>query len=160
MSRALLGIWVGTCSFRTTIFLTVTWIKHWGRMGGWSTNGDMEDDGQGSVLTEAVCPRNSDARFLRGDCNDDGTVDISDAIFSLRSLFLREGASGEATSTRLPPGCDDACDSNDDGAVDISDAIGTVFVLFVGGVVPLPGMTTCGVDPTDDGLGCAETACP
>ena len=53
--------------------------------------------------------------FLAG-CNDDGAVDISDAVFSLGSLFLGDGA----------PSCDDACDSNDDGAVDISDAIATL----------------------------------
>ena len=84
-------------------------------------------------------------RFRRGDCNDDGGVDISDAVSTLGSLFLGEG----------DPGCDDACDSNDDGAMDISDAIATLGVLFLGnGVIPLPGMNDCGIDPTDDELGC------
>ena len=88
-----------------------------------------------------------DDRFLRGDCNDDGAVDISDAVSTLGALFLGEG----------DPGCDDACDSNDDGTVDISDAIATLGVLFLGnGVIPLPGMTGCGVDPTDDDVGCGE----
>jgi hypothetical protein len=85
------------------------------------------------------------SRFRRGDCNDDGTVDLSDAVFSLGSLFLGDG----------DPGCDDACDSNDDGVVDISDAINTLGVLFLGnGAIPLPGMTECGVDPTEDEVGC------
>lgn len=89
--------------------------------------------------------------FLRGDCNDDGKVNISDAVFTLGSLFLGEG----------DPGCEDACDSNDDGAVDISDAIATLGVLFLGnGIIPLPGMTECGGDPTDDELICETTACP
>ena len=92
------------------------------------------------------------AAFLRGDCNDDGAVDISDAVFSLGSLFLGDG----------DPTCDDACDSNDDGTVDISDAIATLGVLFLGnGVIPLPGMTECGVDPTEDEVGCDTFAqCP
>ena len=90
--------------------------------------------------------------FVRGDCNDDGTVDISDAVFSPGSLFLGDG----------DPGCDDACDSNDDGARDISDAIETLGVLFLGnGEIPLPGMTECGVDPTEDAVGCGEyNGCP
>ena len=75
-----------------------------------------------------------------------GAIDRSDAISTLGVLFLGDG---EIT-------CQDACDSNDDGAVDISDAIATLEVLFLGnGVIPLPGMTECGVDPTEDKLGCA-----
>ena len=83
--------------------------------------------------------------FLRGDCNDDGAIDISDALATLGSLFLGDG----------DPGCDDACDSNDDSTVDISDAIATLGVLFLrNGIIPLPGMNDCGVDPTGDELGC------
>ena len=86
-----------------------------------------------------------DVPFLRGDSNDDGKVDISDAISTLGVLFLGQG---EIT-------CRDACDSNDDGTVDISDAITTLGVLFLGrGTIPLPGMKDCGIDPTDDQLGC------
>jgi hypothetical protein len=83
--------------------------------------------------------------FRRGDCNDDGRVDLSDAVFVLGSLFLGQE----------DPVCDDACDSNDDGSMNISDAIMTLSVLFLGqGLIPLPGMTGCGVDPTEDGLDC------
>jgi hypothetical protein len=94
--------------------------------------------------------------FRRGDCNDDGTVDISDAVFSLGSLFLGDG----------DPDCDDACDSNGDGEMDISDAINTLGVLFLGqGSIPPPGMTDCGVDPTAEQpgneLGCLQyESCP
>jgi hypothetical protein len=94
----------------------------------------------------------SSVPFRRGDCNDDGNVDMSDAVFTLGSLFLGEEA----------PGCDNACDSNDDGAVDISDAINTLGALFLGaGAMPLPGMISCGVDPSDDELKCGFfKACP
>lgn len=94
----------------------------------------------------------NEPRFLRGDCNDDGAIDISDAVFSLGSLFLGQGEGA----------CADACDSNDDGEVDISDAISTLGVLFLGnGTIPLPGVEKCGVDPTQDDVGCdAYRGCP
>jgi hypothetical protein len=83
--------------------------------------------------------------FRRGDCNDDGAVDISDAVSTLGSLFLGDG----------DPACDDACDSNDDGAVDLSDALATLGVLFLGeGEMPPPGRNRCGPDPTEDPLAC------
>ena len=91
--------------------------------------------------------------FKRGDCNDDGSVDISDVINTLEMLFL-----GAAEG-----GCDDACDSNDDGAMDISDAIVTLGVLFLGnGSIPPPGILECGADPTDDQVDCATqpASCP
>lgn len=87
----------------------------------------------------------SGASFRRGDCNDDGNVDIADAVSTLGSLFLGHG----------DPDCDDACDSNDDGAVDILDAINTLGLLFLGeGQIPFPGVNVCGIDRTDDGVGC------
>ncbi len=90
--------------------------------------------------------------FLRADCNADGSVDISDAVATLFRLFL-DGT---------PPECEDACDANDDGQVDVSDAIATLGMLFLGqGSIPLPGVNSCGFDPTDDRLTCeAYEACP
>ena len=83
--------------------------------------------------------------FRRGDCNDDRTVDLSDAIFNLSSLFLGQG----------DPRCADSCDTNDDGSLDISDAIMTLGVLFLGnGDIPAPGVAGCGSDLTEDELGC------
>ena len=83
--------------------------------------------------------------FLRGDCNDDGSLDISDPINTLEMLFL---GTFEIT-------CDDACDSNDDGAVDIADVITTLGALFLGNaVIPPPGFVECGMDPTPDEIGC------
>jgi hypothetical protein len=90
--------------------------------------------------------------FLRGDCRDDGSVDISDPITALSALFL-----GTAV-----PGCADACDANDDGRVDISDPVFTLGVLFLGqGVLPFPGTRECGPDPSADALRClAFAGCP
>jgi hypothetical protein len=84
-------------------------------------------------------------RFLRGDSNTDGRVDISDPIDTLRFLFLDQ----------RQVSCLDAHDTNDDGSVDILDAMATIFHLFTGTVdIPPPGPGTCGVDPTDDELSC------
>ena len=82
--------------------------------------------------------------FLRGDSNQDGTVDISDPIFTLNGLF----AGGPL------PVCPDAADANDDGAVDLSDAVATLSSLFFGtGALPDPSSAP-GFDPTGDELGC------
>jgi hypothetical protein len=91
-------------------------------------------------------------RFRRGDANDDGTVDLSDAVATLGVIFL---GAGEIT-------CEDAGDANDDGLVDVSDAVFTLGVLFLGaGPIPLPAAYECGVDPTGDDLGCEVYAgCP
>ncbi len=64
--------------------------------------------------------------FLRGDCNGDSNVDISDAVRVLAYLF-----GGENTID-----CQAACNSNDDGAVDISDAVYLLSYLFAGGGPP------------------------
>ena len=61
------------------------------------------------------------ARFLRGDPNASGRVDISDGIFVLNYLF--QGAE--------TPTCLDAADANDSGRVDISDAITLFGFLFL-----------------------------
>ena len=72
--------------------------------------------------------------------------DISDAIFILSYLF----------SNGQDPACFDSADANDDGAVDISDAIALLSYLFNGaGDLPEP-FGECGVDPTDDKLGCED----
>jgi len=84
-------------------------------------------------------------RLIRGDANQDGSIDISDARFILGVLFLGQG------NVRCP----DAADANDDGSVDISDPLEILGYLFLG--APLPPGTTPGqpqVDATPDGLGC------
>ncbi|MEM7260409.1 MAG: choice-of-anchor tandem repeat NxxGxxAF-containing protein [Planctomycetota bacterium] len=118
------------------------------------------------VIFEAVLQGNIDAAFLidlrggagavfrRGDANDDGGVDIGDAIFTLAALFV-VGSPASA--------CNDAADANDDGANDIGDAVYTLGFLFTPGAPPppSPGPIDCGEDPTGDGLDCLSTLfCP
>ncbi len=94
------------------------------------------------------------SRFLRGDSNADGGVDISDAISIIGFLFLGEPAT---------LACRESADSNNDGTIDISDGIYLLSWLFTGGpepVAPGPADRPCGVDPDEIGspgdLGCME----
>ncbi len=98
-------------------------------------------------------PDECEPSFRRGDANEDGGVDIADAIFMLYTLMLNGPASG----------CADTTDSNDSGTHDIADAVFILSYQFAGGnAPPSPGPNTCGVDATpDDGLSCdSYNACP
>jgi hypothetical protein len=81
-------------------------------------------------------------RFVRGDANDDGAMDISDPVTILFYLFVGG----------VPAPCLDAMDANDSGLVDLSDAIFFLRYLFLGGpVIPAP-FPSAGLDPTEDTL--------
>jgi hypothetical protein len=84
--------------------------------------------------------------FRRGDCNDDGTVDISDGICALNWLF----ADGST------PGCIAALNTNGDSDVDLSDAVWLLNYLFGGGPAPADPFPGCGPGSlaADDALGC------
>lgn len=87
-------------------------------------------------------------RFVRGDTNDDGKVDVADAVASLGHLFQGGAA----------PTCLAAADANDSGAVDLSDAVYTLDYLFLGSPAPPAPFPECGADPTEDALGCEGSA--
>ena len=72
-------------------------------------------------------------RFLRGDCNGDANVDLSDAVCTLNWLF----AGGEA------PGCLAAANTNGDAAVNLPDAIHALNFLFVAGPPPAEPYPAC-----------------
>ena len=96
-----------------------------------------------SALLALSCPQASGNEFVRGDSNGDGEVNISDAQFSLRWLFL----------AGREPDCLAAADTNDDESVDISDPIRVLEYLFLGGPRPAPPFPGAGSDPTP-GLAC------
>ena len=75
--------------------------------------------------------------FIRGDCNSDGKVDISDAIYLL--LFLFSGGS----QPLYPESCN--VDNNDE--INISDAIFLLTYLFRGGIPPASPFPNAGCDP-------------
>ncbi|MGQ9588656.1 MAG: C25 family cysteine peptidase [Planctomycetota bacterium] len=127
---------------------------------------DYRDYTEGSARILANALRNLQLgelpRFVRGDANSSGKVDLGDAIFILNFLF-RSGRS---------PLCLDAADVDDSAelggsspAIDVSDAIILIRWLFLGGPPPAPpgpagsiyaAPAFCGVDPTPrDGLDCA-----
>ncbi len=86
-------------------------------------------------------------KFIRGDSNINGKVDLSDAVHILNVLFK---AQGELS-------CEDAADANDDGVIDVSDAVFTLIFLFRGDVnLPQPYPQEGG-DLTDDFLGCDQS---
>jgi hypothetical protein len=121
-------------------------------LGGWGFRSrESTADPPRLRITYKVPTPPAPAFFRRGDSNDDGKADISDAIRILGFLF---------TGSARPP-CMKAADSNDDGKVDISDAIGILGFLFLGSAPPRAPFGACGTDPTPDSLDCAAfTRCP
>ncbi len=92
-----------------------------------------------------------DLPFHRGDTNDDGTLDASDALFLLRFLFT---TSGGVT-------CLNAADVDNDGELNITDGVYVLGTLFLGWPPPPPPGApgnACGLDPESPGdsgfLGC------
>jgi hypothetical protein len=92
-------------------------------------------------------------RFVRGDVNADGSINITDGIAVLGFLF-----SGGST-----PPCLAAADTDDSGgAPTITDAIFLFNWLFLSGRTPPPPSPStarylpadCGPDPTEDGTSC------
>ncbi len=82
--------------------------------------------------------------FVRGDSNEDGSLDVSDAQNTISYLFLGGPA----------PFCLDAADTDDNGRLDVTDPISLLQVLFLGtGSIPPPGGAP-GKDPTPDSLEC------
>jgi hypothetical protein len=97
-------------------------------------------------------------RFVRGDVDQSGDVNIIDGILPLGFLFL---------GTAAPP-CLDAADSDDNGEISVGDAIRILSWLFTGGGAPPPPspsepcypLEDCGVDPSEDGLDCPHLSPP
>ena len=75
--------------------------------------------------------------FRRGDVNDSGTLEVTDAINLLGWVFL--GSPGAS--------CMDAADTDNSGRLDLSDAINILVFLFGGDLPPGPPLL---------GEGCAE----
>ncbi len=83
-------------------------------------------------------------RFRRGDADNNGVHDLSDAITVLGALFQNRALT-----------CEDAADANDDGEVDISDSIRLLWTLYCGTGPGIPApFRNAGDDPTPDALGC------
>ena len=82
-------------------------------------------------------------KFLRGDVDDNGAVNIADALLVLQTVF-----------GTMEPDCEDVLDANDDGRLNIVHVLPVLRFLFGRGE-PLPSpLLDCGPDPTQDELGC------
>lgn len=97
-----------------------------------------------------ACSSSGDPEFIRGDANQDATVNIADVVTILGYLFQGQGAD-----------CLLSADTNDDESNDISDAIALLALLFGGGqTLPVP-YPACGPDGTPAGsLSCEISICP
>jgi DNA-binding beta-propeller fold protein YncE len=92
----------------------------------------------------AICEVAFPRPFLRGDVEENGLLNISDAVSILSYLFN----GGRA------PACLEAADVDDKGDLNISDAISVLGFLFLSKPAPPPPFPDPGFDPTPDGLGC------
>ena len=94
--------------------------------------------------------------FIRGDADDNGSLQLTDGIFILNFLFLGGGT----------PGCTESADADNNGAIQLTDGIYILNFLFLGGDgTPAPGALACGPDPDKDGSpldsGCESySSCP
>jgi len=94
-------------------------------------------------------PPGGSVPFLRGDPDDTGSSNITDAVVILNFLF---GGASEPT-------CLEAADTDNDGTVNISDPIRLLNFLF-GGAEPLePPVEGCGPDTVEPTLGCVYGSC-
>ncbi len=107
----------------------------------------MGGDGGREASCTFICPDVGGARFVRGDADSSGTINLTDGVVPLNYLFL--GAA--------PPACMDAADVDDSGDLQLTDAIYLFNWLFLGGPEPTaPTGTTsyigdhCGEDPAPD----------
>lgn len=91
-----------------------------------------------------------DAPLVRqrpGDCNQDGSLDISDPVCLLGYLFLGTipslpcagGSSSDGANITL-------LDANGDGALDLSDSVSLLSFLFLGGPPPVHGLQCISID--------------
>ncbi|MEM7261466.1 MAG: proprotein convertase P-domain-containing protein [Planctomycetota bacterium] len=114
---------------------------------------DTALEANGTVLgwTLLDCP-NPDApgSFVRGDANDDATINVADGVFILTHLLIG-GPEGN---------CPAALDVNGDGSRDISDVVALFAYSFSGGAPPAEPFPNCGFSPSDVIPCSGYTSCP
>ncbi len=109
---------------------------------------------RGDAVAVKVSSEPLSADFIRGDANQDGRVNVADAVAILRALF------GGGTKLALIEACPASADVNDDGELNVSDASYALAYLFRAGAgIPAPA-GACGPVPEGGALGCEEFRCP
>lgn len=95
------------------------------------------------IFTFFLSSASGESMFIRGDVNQDASINLADAISLL----------GYICSTSDAPGCMDSADCNDDGAIDLADAITLLGSIFNSDILPEP-VDKFDFDFTDDSLTC------
>ncbi len=112
----------------------------------------VSDGGDSTYFTVAITRARQAGTplFRRGDVDQNGGFELTDAVQVLNYLFL-----GVPTMVSR---CLDAADADDSGEVQLTDAIVVLGYLFLGNPPPRPPFPDCGEDPAarPDGLGCIE----
>jgi len=105
----------------------------------------------GGIPSCTITIASAEPNLRRGDTDDNGVVNLTDAVATLNWLFQQAAA----------PACQDAADADDNGQANLTDAVFVLQHLFQQGPPPAPpGTTTCGPDPTADALAaCVSTSC-
>lgn len=107
---------------------------------------------EGCILVNFALEPASGTQFIRADANNDTTITMGDAIYTLKYLYVPGSPD---------PSCMKTADSDDSGEVAMSDAIYTLKHLYVPGSPPPPApFPGCGMDGTPDGLDCLDHLCP
>ena len=104
------------------------------------------EGGASAVETEVTATAGAGNAFLRCDTDGDGQSSITDAIFSLRILFL-----GEAE-----PACRASFDCDSDGTDNLTDPIFFLNYFFLGGTPPAAPYPDCDVAEVEV---CAQDTC-
>jgi len=111
--------------------------------------------GDGAQSERCAPPPPPKKQLHRGDADNNGLLQLTDAVRILGFLFLGQ----------QPPTCMDAGDADDNGLLQLTDAVRILGFLFLGQAPPAPPGppdSPCGPDPVeeDPDLGCAEyTSC-
>ena len=115
-------------------------------------NGIDDDEDGDADCEDADCSEEESCQgppepvFVRGDADDNGIINLTDAIFNLNYLFI-----GGAEPT-----CQDSADADNNGSLQLTDGVFILMFLFNGGAPPPDPGAECGVDPADpaDAMAC------
>ena len=128
--------------------------------------------GAGGVVWRIVPSSDSEVGILPGDCNADGSADISDAVCLLGQLFLSPDGGPPCGAELSAAGNVELLNANGDEGLDLSDAVYFLTFLFLGGPAPAAGTgcieiegcpNLCGggaPDADEDGVSDATDNCP
>ena len=112
---------------------------------------EFVDNDRGELWRRSAQPGGTPGRvgtpFRRGDVNQNGGVEIADAIATLGYVFAGS----------REPGCLDSVDVNADGRINVADAVYLLGYIFAGGAPPSEPFGECGFPPPgSESLGCRE----